>query len=54
MEHDVEQMKAMLYKEVVGSLMFAMITTRPNLVILIGIVSKYMQNLTLAHWQVMK
>jgi hypothetical protein len=47
-------MKAITLKKIVGSLMFAMITTRPNLVTLVGIVSKYMHNLTLAHWRAMK
>jgi len=42
MVHEVEQMKAKLYKEAIGSLMFAMIVLKPNLVVLVGIVNKYM------------
>jgi hypothetical protein len=42
MVHEVEQMKAKPYKEAIGSLMFAMIVPSPNLVVLVGIMNKYM------------
>ena len=42
------------YASIVGSLMYAMVYTRPNLTQVIGVVSRYMGNLRKENWQAMK
>ena len=42
------------YASVVGSLMYAMLCTRPNICFAIGMVSHYQSNLGPVHWQVVK
>ena len=41
---EVEDMKKILYASVVGSLMYAMLCTRPNICYAVGIVSRYQSN----------
>ena len=42
------------YANAVGSLMYAMICTRPNIYFAIGIVSRFQSNPRLAHWKAIK
>ena len=39
---------------VVGSLMYAMVCTRPNIAHAVGVVSRYMSHLGIEHWNVVK
>ena len=47
-------MKYVPYSLTVGSLMYAMVTTQPNLTHVIGVVSRFMHNLNQAHWNAVK
>ena len=49
-----EQMNKVPYASVVGSLMFAMMCTIPNICFVVGMVSKYQSNLGPTHWKVVK
>ena len=49
-----EQMKMVPYANAVGSLMYAMLCTRPDISYAVGIVSKYQSNLGEAHWKAVK
>ena len=42
------------YASAVGSLMYAMLCTRPDICFMIDLVSHYESNPTLAHWQTVK
>ena len=42
------------YSSVVGSLMYAMICTRPDIAFAVGVVSRYMSNPGKKHWEVVK
>jgi hypothetical protein len=42
------------YSSVVGSLMYAMVCTRPNIAHAVGVVSRYMNNPGKEHWEVVK
>nr|GEY22330.1 retrovirus-related Pol polyprotein from transposon 17.6 [Tanacetum cinerariifolium] len=44
-EEDIEDMSRVLYSSAVGSLMYAMVCTRPDLAHAISVVSRYMHNL---------
>lgn len=39
------------YREAVGALMYAMTTTRPDIAFVVGYLSRYCENPTLAHWK---
>ena len=49
-----EDMRRVPYASVVGSLMYAMLCTRPDICYAIGIVSRYQSNPGLAHWIAVK
>ena len=49
-----EDMRRVPYASAVGSLMYAMLCTRPYICYAIGIVSRYQSNPGLAHWIVVK
>ncbi|KAA0052191.1 gag/pol protein [Cucumis melo var. makuwa] len=51
---EVENMRRILYVSVVGSLIYVMLCTRPNICYAVGIVSRYQSNLGLDHWTVVK
>ncbi|GJX90903.1 retrovirus-related pol polyprotein from transposon TNT 1-94 [Tanacetum coccineum] len=55
-KNDAERvyMKKVPYANVIGSLMYAMICTRPNISHDIGMVSRYMHNPGKGHWQAVK
>ena len=42
------------YASAVGSLMFTMVRTRPDIVHAVGAVSRYMKNFGKEHWSVVK
>ena len=49
-----EYMKTLQYALAVGSLMYVMLCTRPNICYLVGIVSKYQSNPSREHWNAVK
>jgi hypothetical protein len=48
---DIEYMSRVPYSSVVGSLMYAMVFTTPNIAHAVGFVSRYMNNLGKEHWE---
>ena len=42
------------YASMVGSLMYAMVCTRPDIAQAVGVVSRFMNNLGKGHWEVVK
>ena len=54
--NDIErdQMKAISYSLVVGSLMYAQACTRPNIAFVISVLSRYMSDLGQSHWKAAK
>lgn len=42
------------YPNAVGSLIYVMVSTRPNILHVIGVVSRYMENLGKEHWGALK
>jgi ATP-binding cassette subfamily B (MDR/TAP) protein 1 len=46
---DLEEMRAILFQNVIGSLVYAMVCTRPNIAKLVGVVSHFMVNLGQSH-----
>ena len=42
------------YASAIGSLMYAMVYTRPDIAHVVGVVSKYMSNLRKQHWEAVK
>ena len=42
------------YVSAVGSLMYVMLCTRPNICYLIGIVNRYQSNPSMEHWTIVK
>ena len=42
------------YSLIVGSLMYTMVSTRPNITYVVGVVSKYLANLGKRHWEAVK
>ena len=53
-EEEQEYMSKVPYSNAVGSLMYAMVCTRPYLSHAVGTVSRYMHNHGKEHWQVVK
>uniref|UniRef100_A0A2N9GRF0 CCHC-type domain-containing protein n=1 Tax=Fagus sylvatica TaxID=28930 RepID=A0A2N9GRF0_FAGSY len=51
---ELKEMKAVPYAQAVGSLMYAMTSTRPDICYAIGLVSRYQSNPSKAHWQAVK
>ncbi|KAA0034962.1 gag/pol protein [Cucumis melo var. makuwa] len=51
---EVEDMSNILYASAVGSLMYAMLCTRPDICYLVGIVSRYQSNPRRDHWTTVK
>jgi hypothetical protein len=49
-----EHMSRIPYDNVVGSLMYVMISTRPDISHAFGVVNKYMKNLGKEHWVTVK
>ncbi|XP_070001847.1 secreted RxLR effector protein 161-like [Nicotiana sylvestris] len=53
-EVEREYMSKVPYANVVGSLMYAMVCTRPDISQAVGVISRYMHNPGKGHWQAMK
>ncbi|KAA0026286.1 gag/pol protein [Cucumis melo var. makuwa] len=51
---EVEVMRHIPYASAIGSLMYAILCTRPHICYAVGIVNKYQSNPELAHWIVVK
>nr|GEV87898.1 retrovirus-related Pol polyprotein from transposon TNT 1-94 [Tanacetum cinerariifolium] len=51
---DVERMSKVPYANVVGSLMYLMVCTRPNITYVVSIVSRYLANPCKTQWEVVK
>jgi ATP-binding cassette subfamily B (MDR/TAP) protein 1 len=46
---DLEEMWAILFQNVIGSLVYAMVCIRPNITEVVGFVSQFMANLGQSH-----
>ena len=53
-EPETAEMKDIPYQSAVGSLMYAMIATRPDVAAAVGIVCRYMSNPAKQHWVAVK
>ena len=53
-EKEKEEMKAVPYSSAVGSLMYAMVCTRPDIAHAVGVVSRYLANPGKQHWEAVK
>jgi hypothetical protein len=53
-EEEKAEMEKIPYASAVGSLMYAMIATRPDIAFAVGVVSRYMSNPGKKHWQAVK
>jgi len=51
---EVEDMSRVPYASVVGSLMYAMVYTRPDIAQAVGVLSRFMANPGWVHWDVVK
>jgi hypothetical protein len=51
---EIEYMSRVPYSSAVGSLMYAMVCTRPDIAHVVGVVSRYMNNLGKEHWEAVK
>jgi hypothetical protein len=49
-QEEIEYMSRVPYSSTVGSLMYAMVCTRPDIAHAVGVVSRYMNNLGKEHW----
>ena len=47
-------MKSVPYASVVGSLIYAMVVTRPDISHAVGVVNRFMHNLGRSHWNAVK
>ena len=53
-EEEKQQMSRIPYSNAVGSLMYAMICTRPDIAYAIGLVSRFQSDPGMAHWKAIK
>jgi hypothetical protein len=53
-QEDIEYMSKVPYSSTVGSLMYAMVCTRPDIAHAVGVVSRYMNNPGKEHWEAVK
>jgi hypothetical protein len=53
-QEEIEYMSRVPYSSAVGSLMYAMVCTRPDIAHAVGVVSRYMKNPGKEHWEVVK
>ncbi|GJS53038.1 hypothetical protein Tco_0626400 [Tanacetum coccineum] len=51
---DVERMSKVPYENVVGSLMYLMVCTRPDISYAVSVVSRYLANPGKSHWEAVK
>jgi hypothetical protein len=53
-QEEEEDMSYVLYASMIGSLMFAMIYTRPDIARAVGVLSRYMSKPEKEHWTTLK
>jgi hypothetical protein len=53
-QEEIEYMSRVPYSSTIGSLMYVMVCTRPNIAHAVGVVSRYMNNPGKEHWEVVK
>ena len=53
-QEEIDYMSKIPYSSAVGSLMYAMVCTRPDIAHAVGVVSRYMNNLGKEHWKVVQ
>jgi hypothetical protein len=53
-DEEKDYMSRVPYANVVGSMMYAMVSTRPDISHAVGVVSRYMENPGKKHWEVVK
>ena len=53
-EKEKREMVRVPYASAVGSLIYAMLCTRPDICFVVGMISRYQSNLGPVHWQVVK
>ena len=53
-QEEVNKMSNIPYSSVVGSLMYAMVCTRPDIAHAVGVVSRFMSNPGMEHWNAVK
>ena len=53
-QEEEEEMSHVTYASVVGSLMYAMVCTRPNIAHTVGVLSRYMSKPGKEHWTTVK
>jgi len=53
-QEEMDYMSKVPYASTVGSLMYAMLCTRPDIAHAVGVVSRYMNNLEKEHWMTVK
>ena len=51
---EVEDMRRVPYASAVGSLMYTMLCTRPDICFAVGVASRYQSNAGLDHWVAIK
>ena len=51
---EMENMNRIPYQSVVGSLLYVMVSTRPYIAHVVGVLSYYMSNLRREYWDVVK
>ena len=53
-EKEKEEISKVLYSFVVGSLMYVMVCTRPDIAHVVGVVNRFLSNPSKKHWAVVK
>ncbi|KAH9679839.1 hypothetical protein KPL71_026297 [Citrus sinensis] len=53
-DHDLEHIKSVPYSSAVGSIMYSMVCTRPDVAYSVGVVSRFMGNPGREHWNAVK
>ena len=53
-QEEEDKMSKVPYASAVGSLMYAMVCTRPDIAHVVGVVSRYMSHLRIEHWNAVK
>ena len=53
-QYEIDQMKAVSYAYVVGSLKYAQVCTRPDLSFVTGVLGRFQSNPGIEHWKIVK
>ncbi|KAK4386131.1 Retrovirus-related Pol polyprotein from transposon TNT 1-94 [Sesamum angolense] len=53
-ESETEHMKSVPYSNAIGSVMYLMVSTRPDIAYAVSCLSRYMSNAGLPHWEALK